>query len=69
MLDNIPPKEILRIIKVLKQLNLRKGIKIEASGGIDASNVKSYARTGIDIISIGKLTSSVLGLDLSLEVS
>jgi nicotinate-nucleotide pyrophosphorylase (carboxylating) len=69
MLDNIPPKGILRIIKVLKQLNLRKGIKIEASGGIDASNVKSYARTGIDIISIGKLTSSVLGLDLSLEVN
>ena len=69
MLDNIPPKEILRIIQVLKQFNLRKGIKIEASGGIDASNVKAYAKTGIDIISIGKLTSSVPGLDLSLEVS
>ncbi|MGI0101530.1 MAG: carboxylating nicotinate-nucleotide diphosphorylase [Nitrosotalea sp.] len=69
MLDNIPPKEILRIIQVLKQLNLRRGIKLEASGGIDASNVRSYARTGIDIISIGKLTSSVSGLDLSLEVN
>jgi nicotinate-nucleotide pyrophosphorylase (carboxylating) len=69
MLDNISPKEILRIIQVLKRLNLRKGIKIEASGGIDSSNVKSYARTGIDIISIGKLTSSVPGLDLSLEVN
>ncbi|MGI0087513.1 MAG: carboxylating nicotinate-nucleotide diphosphorylase [Nitrosotalea sp.] len=69
MLDNIPPKEILRIIQVLKRLNLRSGIKLEASGGIDASNVRSYARTGIDIISIGRLTSSVSGLDLSLEVN
>ncbi len=69
MLDNIPPKEILRIIQVLKRLNLRRGIKIEASGGIDASNVKSYAKTGIDMISIGGLTSSVQGLDLSLEVN
>ena len=38
MLDNIQPKEILHITQTLKQLNLRKGIKIEASGGIDTSN-------------------------------
>ncbi len=69
MLDNIPPKEILSIIQVLKQLNLRKGVKIEASGGIDTSNVKSYARTDIDMISSGRLTSSVLGIDFSLEVN
>ncbi|MGB9004006.1 MAG: carboxylating nicotinate-nucleotide diphosphorylase [Nitrosotalea sp.] len=69
MLDNIPPKEISHIIQVLKRLNLRNRIKIEASGGIDESNVKSYARTGIDIISMGRLTSSVPGLDLSLEVN
>ncbi len=69
MLDNMPPKEISCIIQVLKQLNLRKGIKIEASGGIDTSNVKSYAKTGIDMISIGRLTSSVSGIDFSLEVN
>lgn len=68
MLDNIPPKEIAHIIKTLKQLGLRNKVRIEASGGIDASNVKQYAKAGVDIISIGKLTSSVSGLDLSLEV-
>ncbi|WP_320415952.1 hypothetical protein [Candidatus Nitrosotalea sp. TS] len=36
---------------------------------MDASNVKSYAKTGIDMISIGGLTSSVTGLDLSLEIN
>lgn len=69
MLDNIPPAKITKIIKVLKNLGLRKKVKIEASGGIDISNVKSYAKSGTDMISVGRLTSSVPGLDLSLEVS
>jgi nicotinate-nucleotide pyrophosphorylase (carboxylating) len=69
LLDNIPPTKIVKIIKALKDLGLRKKVKIEASGGIDSSNVKSYARSGVDMISIGRLTNSVSGLDLSLEVS
>lgn len=69
MLDNIPPNKIRDIIKVLEKLGLRKKIKLEASGGINTSNVKSYAKSGVDMISIGKLTSSVSGLDLSLEIS
>ena len=68
MLDNRSPKEISKIINVLKKLYLRNKVKIEASGGIDASNIQSYARTGVDMISSGKITSSVPGLDLSLEV-
>lgn len=69
MLDNIPPKKIMQIINTLKHQGLRNRVKIEASGGINESNIRSYARTGVDMISIGKLTSSVSGLDLSLEVS
>jgi len=68
MLDNIPPSKIRKIVKVLEKLGLRKKVKLEASGGINISNVKSYAKSGVDMISIGKLTSSVSGLDLSLEV-
>jgi nicotinate-nucleotide pyrophosphorylase (carboxylating) len=69
MLDNISPPKIKEIIKKLEHLNLRKNIKIEASGGINQSNVSQYARSGVDMISIGRLTSSVVGLDLSLEVN
>ena len=69
MLDNRSPNEILKIVNVLKKLHLRDKVKIEASGGIDASNVQSYARTGVDMISVGKITSSAPGLDLSLEVN
>ena len=68
MLDNIPPAGISRIMRELERLGLRSGVKIEASGGIGRSNIRAYARTGVDMISIGKLTSSVQGLDLSLEV-
>jgi nicotinate-nucleotide pyrophosphorylase (carboxylating) len=69
MLDNMSPAKIKNIIKKLIQLNLRNKVKIEASGGINLSNVVQYARSGVDMISIGRLTSSVVGLDLSLEVN
>jgi len=69
MLDNMPPREIVRLIEILNRLGLRNRVKIEASGGINSSNIREYARTGVDMISIGKLTSSVRGLDLSLDVS
>lgn len=69
MLDNMSPAQIKKIIKKLEQLNLRNKVKIEASGGINHSNIIQYARSGVDMISIGRLTSSVSGLDLSLEVN
>ncbi len=69
MLDNLSPKEISKIINTLKKLHLRDKIRIEASGGINLSNVQEYARTGVNMISVGKITSSVQGLDLSLEVN
>jgi len=69
MLDNRSPKEISKIVNTLKILHLRDKVKIEASGGIDSTNIQSYAKTGVDMISVGKITSSAPGLDLSLEVN
>ena len=69
MLDNLSPKEISKIVDTLKKLRLRNKVKIEASGGINSTNIQSYARTEIDMISVGKITNSVTGLDLSLEVN
>ena len=43
-------------------------METEASGGINLSNVRSYAITGVDYISIGALTHSVKSLDLSLKI-
>ncbi len=68
MLDNFTPKEITKTISRLKKAELRKRVKLEASGGITSKNIQAYARTGVDMISVGKITSSVDGIDLSLEV-
>ena len=68
MLDNFTPKQITNTINDLKKLKLRKKIKLEASGGITEKNIKNYAKTGVDMISIGKITNSVNGIDLSLEI-
>ncbi|MEK6834039.1 MAG: carboxylating nicotinate-nucleotide diphosphorylase [Thermoproteota archaeon] len=69
MLDNMTPKEISQVVNTLKKLGLRNKVKLEASGGIDSTNIQAYAKTEIDMISVGKITSSVVGLDLSLEVN
>jgi len=68
MLDNFTPKNISRTISALKKLGLRNKVKLEASGGINVSNISRFAKTGVDMISVGSITNSVSGIDLSLEV-
>ncbi len=54
---------------------LRKGVKIskkfyetEASGGITLKNVREFASTGVERLSIGKITHSVPAIDFKLEI-
>jgi len=68
MLDNFTPKNISRTISALKKLGLRNKVKLEASGGINAGNISRFAKTGVDMISVGSITNSVSGIDMSLEV-
>jgi len=68
MLDNFAPRNISRTISALKKLGLRNKVKLEASGRINAGNISSFAKTGVDMISVGSITNSVSGIDLSLEV-
>jgi len=68
MLDNFTPSQIKKTIQNLKKENLRHKVKLEASGGINAKNISQYAKTGVDIISVGSITNSVKGIDLSLEI-
>jgi nicotinate-nucleotide pyrophosphorylase (carboxylating) len=43
-------------------------VLLEASGGINSKNISAYGKTGVDIISVGSITNSVKGIDMSLEV-
>ena len=68
MLDNFTPTKIKRTITALRKKKMRNKVKLEASGGITSKNIIAYARTGVDMISVGSITNSVTGLDLSLDV-
>ncbi len=68
MLDNFSPAQIKKTITALQKKKLRNKVKLEASGGINSKNITAYAKTGVDMISVGSITNSVKGLDLSLEV-
>ena len=68
MFDNMDPGSIEKAIRELKKRGLRERVLLEASGGIGAGNLKDYASLDLDRVSMGALTHSVHGLDLSLEI-
>jgi nicotinate-nucleotide pyrophosphorylase (carboxylating) len=62
MLDNYSPVDTRAAVKLINGK-----FEVESSGGITEKNIKSYARCGVDFISIGALTHHVKSLDLSLK--
>jgi len=68
MLDNMSPVEIVETIETLRKGDLYDHVLLEASGEITPENIREYARTGIDVVSLGYLTHSARVLDMSLEM-
>ncbi|MBP7056607.1 MAG: carboxylating nicotinate-nucleotide diphosphorylase [Candidatus Omnitrophica bacterium] len=66
MLDNMRPSDIKACVEIRKLAKVKPSL--EASGGITLDNIEEYARTGIDMISVGSLTSSVKSIDMSLAI-
>ena len=66
MLDNFSPDQIKAILPKIKEINDK--VLIEASGGITEETILDYSRSGVDIISLGKLTHSVSNFDVSLLI-
>jgi nicotinate-nucleotide pyrophosphorylase (carboxylating) len=63
LLDNMSVEEVARAVE------LSGGrVPLEASGGITLANVRDYAKTGVQFVSIGALTHAARSLDVSLEV-
>jgi nicotinate-nucleotide pyrophosphorylase (carboxylating) len=77
LLDNMQSAEVRQAVE---QVRLAEGarrepahdparkIRIEASGGITLANVREFAETGVDWISVGALTHSAAAVDLSFEI-
>jgi len=68
MFDNMSPNLIKVAVQLLERRGMRKRLVLEASGGIDETNISEFARSGVDILSLGSLTHSVKAFDVSLEV-
>ncbi len=62
MLDNFSINEIKNAVKLIN-----RKYEIEASGGITEQSIRSYAKCGVDFISVGAITHHIKSLDLSLK--
>ena len=67
LLDNMSPENVRRAVERCSQLERR--VPLECSGGIRLENVRAYADTGVDFISVGLLTHSPQAVDMSMRVS
>jgi nicotinate-nucleotide pyrophosphorylase (carboxylating) len=63
MLDNMNISEMKQVVEQVK-----RPVKLEASGGIKLDNVADVAMSGVDFISVGAITHSARALDFSLEL-
>lgn len=63
MLDNMSLEDMRTAVKFIDHRSV-----VEASGGITEDNIRKVAETGVDIISVGRLTHSVKAVDFSLVV-
>lgn len=62
MLDNFTPADTRKAVEIIGGR-----YETESSGGITFDTLRDYAETGVDFISVGALTHSVKGLDMSFK--
>jgi len=65
LLDNMTPEDVRRCVEGRGDSSHPL---LEASGRMNLSNVGAYAATGVDLVSVGALTSSAPALDLALDI-
>ncbi len=64
MLDNMEPAAMREAVKLINGRAL-----VEASGGVNLDTVRDIAATGVDIISVGRLTHSAPACDISMDIA
>jgi nicotinate-nucleotide pyrophosphorylase (carboxylating) len=67
LLDNMDPASVRKAVERVATHTRR--IPLEASGGMNLQNVRSYADTGVDYISVGALTHSPQAVDMSMKIT
>jgi nicotinate-nucleotide pyrophosphorylase (carboxylating) len=60
LLDNMAPSEVEECVRLA-----RGRVQLEVSGGVSLQNVRAYAKTGVDRVSVGALTHSAPAADIN----
>ena len=66
LLDNMKVEDVRQAVQRVAAHS--RQVPVEASGGIRLENVREYAETGVDYISVGALTHSPQAVDLSMRI-
>jgi nicotinate-nucleotide pyrophosphorylase (carboxylating) len=61
------PADVKKAVAVVREGGGK--VPVEASGGIVLDNIRKYALTGVDYISVGALTHSAAAVDLSMRIT
>jgi nicotinate-nucleotide pyrophosphorylase (carboxylating) len=72
LLDHMTPAQVRTSIERIKEVTTSqpgRWIPTEASGGIVLENIRAYAETGVDFISVGALTHSARAADISMAIA
>jgi len=64
LLDNMPPPVLRQAVELV---NGR--VPLEASGGVNLDTIRAIAETGVDYISVGRITQSAPAVDIGLDFS
>ncbi len=67
LMDNMKVEDVRNAVEICSRLERR--IPLECAGGINLENVRAYAETGIDFISVGALTHGSISVDMSMRVT
>lgn len=66
LLDGMSVDDVRKAVEYCSRQESR--VPVECSGGINLENVRAYAETGVDFISVGALTHSATAVDMNLRV-
>ncbi|MEO2208111.1 carboxylating nicotinate-nucleotide diphosphorylase [Paenibacillus pabuli] len=67
MLDNMHPDQMREAVTVIRKKSPH--VKVEASGNVSLNTIRGIAESGVDVISVGRLTYSFESLDISLDLN
>jgi len=67
MLDNMQPERMREAVELIREQ--APHVKVEASGNVSLQTIRGIAESGVDVISVGRLTYSFESLDISLDLN